>query len=69
MMQCRFQMMFDTVGRKARAASDKPRPGAGVVPGEESSGITRCLCEGFVVDVFMLLRSDERTKINNELNR
>ena len=44
MMPCKFQIMSETVGRKAHAASDKPRPGAGRLAGEEGSGITRCLC-------------------------
>ena len=48
-MQCRFQMMSGTVGRKARAAWEKPRPGVGMVAGEEGSRITRCLCEGLLL--------------------
>lgn len=47
-MQCRFQTMSETAGRKVRAASEKPRPGAVMVAGEEGSGITRCLCEGLL---------------------
>jgi hypothetical protein len=44
MMQCRFQTMSDTIGREAHASSEKPRFRAGALVGEESSGITRCLC-------------------------